>query len=415
MYTAEVLPLISKKSRILYILFTKKFTIVNFSKELSILTEKDRSIEVGIDIRDLFWEFLGFEESILKLYENESTSFKIPMIFKNSIYYDIEIEPFDTLNKDEFFIAYISKKSEFSSEYLKTIQEINKKTLVLQIDEIENKKEENYYDAINKQLLSFHVDNIGLITEANVVCCYFLGKEEKELIGEHFSNFFHTRETTLQNATSKIFNATNIQGQDTTFHADILAVKDSSGIYKNIIICQDVSHLKQIAKELEYAASHDSLTGLANRTLLLEKIDEAISQSKEEKSMFGLCLIDLDKLEAINDTYGHHAGDMLLKHIASMLEKFVRDLDTVARIGGDEFIILFKNIENTEYVNRVIQRIKQLPQKNPLLYSEDDTINFGFSVGISIYPNDEQDAKALLDFADKAMHKTKRETQNSKL
>ena len=408
MYTAEVLPLISKKSRILYILFTKKFTIVNFSKELSLLTEKNRSIEVGLDIRDLFWEFLGFEESILKLHEKESSSFKIPMIFKNSIYYDIEIEPFDTLNKDEFFIAYISKKSEFSSEYLKTIQEINKKTLVLQIDEIENKKEKNYYDVINKQLLSFHVDNLGLITEANVVCCYFLGKEEKELIGEHFSNFFHTRETTLQNSTSKIFNATNLQGQDITFHADILAVKDSTGIYKNIIICQDVSHLKQIAKELEYAAAHDSLTGLPNQSKLLEKIDEALLNTQKKKDeLFSLCYIDIKGLNFINSDYGYHAGDMLLKHVASVLSNFIREKDTVARVSGDEFIILLRHNSDSSSLDSIIQRIKKLTSKNPLYYTKDDTIEYNFSLGVCSYPQDTDNSKALIELAQKAMKKNK--------
>ena len=329
------------------------------------------------------------------------------MIFKNSIYYDIEIEPFDTLNEDEFFIAYISKKSEFSSEYLKTIQEINKKTLVLQIDDIENKKEENYYDVINKQLLSFHVDNLGLITEANVVCCYFLGKEEKELIGEHFSNFFHTRETTLKNSTSKIFNAANLQGQDITFHADILAVKDSTGIYKNIIICQDVSHLKQIAKELEYAAAHDSLTGLPNQSKLLEKIDEAFENSQKNNDPFSVCYIDIEGLGVINSNYGYHAGDMLLKHVASILSNFIREKDTVSRVSGDEFIILLSHNRDSSSLDSIIKRIKKISTKNPLRYTQDDTIEYNFNLGVCSYPEDTNDTKSLIELAQKAMKKNK--------
>ena len=408
MYTTEVLPLLSKKSRILYILFTKEFTIVSFSKELTLLTDTNSDIAVGIDIRDIFWEFLGFEENILKLHNQDSTSFKIPMIFKNSIYYDIEIEAFEAEAKNEIFIAYISKKSEFSSEYLKTIQEINKKTLILQIDEVQHKKEENYYDLINKQLLSFHVDNLGLITEANTVCCFFLGKEEEKLIGQHFSNFFHTRETTLKNSTSKIFNATSQQGHDTIFHADILAVKDTTDVYKNIIICQDVSHLKQIAKELEYAAAHDSLTGLPNQSKILEKIDEAIINTDTKNELFSLCYINISKLSLVNSDYGYHAGDMLLKHVASILDNFVRENDTVSRISGDEFIILLTHGKSNHSLNSIIERINLLPINNPLHYTEDDTIHYKFNLGICSYPQDVNDSKALIDLAQKAMKKERK-------
>ena len=406
MYTTEVLPLLSKKSRILYILFTKEFTIVNFSKELALLTDKNTELAAGIDIRDIFWEFLGFEENILKLQTQATGSFKIPMIFKNSIYYDIEIEAFEPETKDDIFIAYISKKSEFSSEYLKTIQEINKKTLILQIDEVQHKKEENYYDLINKQLLSFHVDNLGLITEANAVCCFFLGKEEEELIGQHFSNYFHTRETTLKNSTSKIFNATSQQGYDTIFHADILAVKDATDVYKNIIICQDVSHLKQITKELEYAAAHDSLTGLPNQSKILEKIDEAILNTKNE--LFSLCYINISKLALVNNDYGYHAGDMLLKHVASILDNFVRENDTVSRISGDEFVILLTHGKDNHSLDSIIERINLLPMKNPLHYTEDDTIHYKFNLGICSYPQDVNDSKALIDLAQKAMKKERK-------
>jgi len=413
MYTTKILPLLSKKSKLLYILFTKEFTIVEFSDELSALTDIKATIKIGTDIRELFWEFIGVEENILKLHNKGTENFKIPMIYKNSTYYDIEIESFEASKDDDIFIAFISKKSEHSTEYLKTIQEINKKTLVLQIDEEEKKKEKNYYDLINKQLLSFHVDNLGLFTEANNVCCYFLGKEEEELLGQHFSTFFHTRETTLQNSTSKIFNATNQQGHDTTFHADILAVKDSTGIYKNIIICQDVSHLKQIAKELEYAAAHDALTGLPNQSKLLEKIDEAIVNADTKNVLFSLCYIDISKLSLINDDYGYHAGDMLLKHVASILDNFVRENDTVARISGDEFVILLVHSKDNHSLDSIIKRIKVLPAKNPLYYTEDDTIEYMFDLGVCSYPQDINDSKALIELAQKAMKKALKESKSN--
>ena len=128
---------------------------------------------------------------------------------------------------------------------------------------------------------------------------------------------------------------------------------------------------------------------------------------------FALCYIDLDNFKPVNDAYGHHAGDMLLKHISSILLNFVRDIDTVSRIGGDEFIILLKHIENEEHLKGILKRINELASDNPLHYSEDDSIEFSFSLGTSLFPKDAQSAINLLNVADKAMYKVKRQKNNN--
>ena len=412
MHNLDILSLICDKNSISYIIFSKEFKIIEFSKNAFFLADDKESVQKNNDVQTAFWEYIGMEQNILELLNRSEKSFKIPMIYKNSAYYDAEIELSLNDKGEDIFIAYMAKKSESSLKYLQTIQDINKKTLYLKSNDVKGIKK-NYYDLLNKQLISFQVDMQGLITEVNQVCCGFLGKTDQELIGTHFSNFFHTRESTIKHSEEKIFNAINSLGQEIFFHADIIPVKKNDIVYEHIIICQDVTYLKRIEKELEYAAGHDSLTGLANRTLLLNKIDEAISENQKNSTIFGLCFIDLDKFKPINDNYGHHAGDMLLKHIASILNHFVRDFDTVARIGGDEFIILFKHIENIEYLNTVIERINELPQKNPLIYSEYDTISFGFSLGLSIYPSDAEDAASLLDFADKAMYRAKKDKRKN--
>ena len=412
MNNLDILSLICKKNEISYIIFCREFKIIDFSQNAVLFADDKLAMKKENNLQMAFWEFIGIEENILNLLTQKEKSFNIPMIYKNLSYYDTEIELFKNDENENVFIAYMVKKSESSLKYLQTIQDINKKTLYLQSNDTKEIKK-NYYNLLNKQLISFQVDMQGIITEVNQVCCSFLGKKTQEIIGTHFSNFFHTRESTLKNSEEKIFNAINALGKEIFFHADVIPVKKNDIVYENIIICQDVTYLKHIEKELEYAAAHDSLTGLANRTLLLKRIDEAIIDSEKDGTIFGLCFIDLDKFKPINDTYGHHAGDMLLKHIATILEHFVRDFDTVARIGGDEFIILFKHIENIEYLDTAIQRINELPQKNPLIYSEDDTISFGFSLGLSIYPQDATNAASLLDFADKAMYKAKKENHKN--
>jgi len=405
MLKKDILRLICEKSGILYILFSKNFKILDFDKNINEVANNTEHLTIGSDIRESFWEFIGIEDPILNLLNNDENSFELNMIFKNELYYNLEIKSILSSDSNDIFIAFITKKANFSTQYLKTIQELNKKTLLLET----NKEQENHlYELINQNILSFHVDMDGIITEVNSVCTYFFANDESNIIGHHFSKFFHSRETILEYNQSKLFNATNASGESIFFHADIIPVQYDGVITKNIIMCQDITHLKKIEQELEYAANHDSLTGLANRSNLLKKIDIAIKTSTENDTSFSICFIDLDKFKPINDNYGHHAGDMLLKHISSLLRNFVRECDTVSRIGGDEFIILFTDLENQEYLKFAIQRINELAKQKPLIYNEDDIIEFSFSLGTSSFPEHGKDAKTLLDYADKEMYKIKK-------
>ncbi len=406
MLNSDILPLICKKSGIFYILFNDKFEIIEFDENVSYASDSLDHLKVGLDIRDAFWEFVGIEDEILNL--KDDASVKINMIFKKSVYYDIEIQQLENEENKKIFIVYLFKKTEFTAEYLKNIQQLNKQTLVLEIDEINNQRKKSNYDLINQNIISFHVDIDGFILEVNSICIYFLGKNEDDILGKHFSVFFHTRKNNLNNNDSKIFTALSAQNDNVFFHADIIPIQENGTVVENIIVCQDITHLKKIEQELEYAVNHDSLTGLANRSLLLKNIDENIEHAKENNLVFSLCFIDLDNFKPVNDTHGHHAGDMLLKHIASVLNDFVRDIDTVARIGGDEFVILFKEIQNQDYLDSVIERIKELPAKNALYYNQNTTIGFGFSLGVGSFPSDAKDAKSLIEFADKEMYKVKK-------
>jgi len=408
MLSDTILQFLCKKGTISYILFSPEFKIIEFSENISSISDTPQNINIGSDIRDSFWEFIGIEEKILELLKSNENTLKIPMIYKNSKYYDIEIEPLKIDKYDELFIAYIDQKSTFSVEYFKTIQELNKKTLILQTQELKTDKQKNYYDLINQNIISFHVNTDGIIIEANSICIYFLGKNENEVIGQHFSVFFHTRESNINNNQTKIFNAISAQGDNIFFHAEIIPIQNDGIINENIIICQDITHLKKIEKKLEYAANHDSLTGLPNRSLLLQKIDKAIEKSEDNSTNFSLCFIDLNNFKQVNDTYGHHAGDMLLKHVSSTLSSFVREDDSIARIGGDEFVILFIQLENQDYLNTIIQRIQKSPDKYTLVYNETDEIQFSFSIGVSHYPKNGTDAKSLLDYANKEMYKSKK-------
>jgi len=399
--------LLCKKNKISYITFDKTLKIQAHNHTIKPLINDAEALTIGADIRDIMWELVGLEERLEKLLEHPTDVLHFPMIMKKDEYYDLDVETFVNEKDEKLFIAYLIQKPKESLSHLNMIKEINKHTLVY---ESENKKDkEKHYNLINQRLLSFNVDLNGNIMSINSVFTHFFNVSNKEVIGKHFSLYFKARDLNLNNNTSVIFNATNTQDETVSFHADIIPVSENDIIYENIIICQDITYLKQIEKELEYAAGHDALTGLVNRSQLLSKMDKVIKKCKCTEQGFSICFIDLNKFKPVNDNYGHHAGDMLLKHIAKVLSDFVRKNDMVARIGGDEFIILFDALADEEYLITMQERIQQLPQKHPFYYSEEDIIDYGFSLGISSYPKDAIDSQELIKIADKVMytHKNK--------
>ena len=388
--------LICKKNKISYTVFNQEFKIV----------EHNHAIEIGSDVRESMWEIVGLEEELHKLLTTQAAVLKFPMIMKQDEYYDLDIESFVNEDGERLFIAYFIQKPKESLAYINMIQEINKRVLVY---ESENKKDkEKHYNLINKKLLSFSVDLDGTIQTINSAFLQFFDLDESEIIGKHFSYYFKARDLTLKENTTIIFNAVNAKDEVVSFHADIIPVSEDGHVYENIIICQDITYLKQIEKELEYAAGHDSLTGLPNRSKLLRKIDKEIQKDANEGNGCSVCFVDMDNFKPVNDNYGHHAGDMLLKHVAKVLSDFVRKEDMVARIGGDEFVIFFSTPLDGVYRDKMERRLQELSKKHPLIYSEDDIIEFDFSFGIATYPQDGITAQELLQVADKKMYMQKR-------
>lgn len=411
MLSELVLPIICKKYNITCILFSEDFKVVEYSKDVEALTNIDEKLEKDRDIRDYFWEFVGMENEFASLFTENKKNVHIPMVYKNDSYFDIDIETCEIEENKKLYLAIFTKQTKFSANYTEMIQKINKETLLF-----ENKKDnfrvsEEYLNLINKNLISFHVDQDGIITEVNEACSFFFGFVENEMLGHHFSTFFMTRNTDDNfNATdSKILRASDSNNVDVFFHADVIPISSKGKIYENIIVCQDITYLKRVESELEYAVNHDSLTGLPNRTFLLNRIEKLISKSKRKNLRFALCFIDLNKFKEVNDTLGHHAGDALLKHIGDILSSVVRDCDVVARIGGDEFIILFENlVVDDESLVSTLKRIEHLKESKPLQYTEDITIPVRFSLGLSLYPENGSDVESLMAYADKKMYDVKR-------
>lgn len=175
---------------------------------------------------------------------------------------------------------------------------------------------------------------------------------------------------------------------------------------------QEIEKFKKIEQQLSYSALHDGLTGLPNRTLLMEKIDNALQRSKRNSSYsFALLFIDLDHFKIVNDSLGHEIGDKLLIEITQLLLKDIRDIDTAARIGGDEFVILVDDVHNSRDVTCICDRL--LDKLKAPISIEDWTISTSLSIGIAFSCCDYQNSSQILHDADMAMYRAKARKKGS--
>lgn len=177
---------------------------------------------------------------------------------------------------------------------------------------------------------------------------------------------------------------------------------------QHIFICmlRDITERKRRTEMLKFQALHDDLTGLPNRTLLMDRATQTLHACERHNSRFSLLLVDLDNFKDINDTLGHHIGDALLKRLAKNLKDELRATDSVARLGGDEFAVLVSEMLCEEDVYRIARKITQTVEEpveiNGLL------LRAGASIGCSIYPDHGHDVNTLLQKADVAMYEAKR-------
>jgi diguanylate cyclase (GGDEF)-like protein len=152
-------------------------------------------------------------------------------------------------------------------------------------------------------------------------------------------------------------------------------------------------------------AQHDGLTGLANRALLSDRLDQAIALSHREKRRFALLYLDLDKFKPVNDLYGHAVGDAVLKKVAQRISERVRHSDTVARVGGDEFVVILHAVESDTALLTLANSIRD--SLNHEFRIEGHAIGIGCSIGVSVYPDHAGDAATLSLLADEAMYQAK--------
>ena len=188
-------------------------------------------------------------------------------------------------------------------------------------------------------------------------------------------------------------------------------IGEGSDAMSVVVNCREITQRKQAEETIRHLAYHDSLTGLPNRALLEDRLAIALARAQRSAQTLAVIFVDLDEFKLVNDTLGHSIGDELLRAAAERLRTLVRDGDTVARVGGDEFVLLLNDVEGVDDAVEVAERVSR-SLKEPYRVAQLE-LTVTASTGISIFPTDGEDATALLRNADTAMYRAKDEGRDN--
>ncbi|MEE8057374.1 MAG: diguanylate cyclase [Pseudomonadales bacterium] len=240
------------------------------------------------------------------------------------------------------------------------------------------------------------------------------GYEVAELLGEeeqtsHIPIIFLTAFNADENHVLKGYNSGAVDYITKPINPDILRSKTTIFLklwQMRANLEQEIERRIEAEKTIYYLAHHDELTNLYNRRALMESFTNELNRARRSNTMMTVILIDLDGFKAVNDNFGHEAGDVTLIEIASRLRLLIRNYDALARVGGDEFVILMVDIKDQKLLTKKIEDIIEKVSA-PLKYN-DEIIRVGASVGVAEYPADGDEIDKLLRHADQAMYEAKR-------
>jgi diguanylate cyclase (GGDEF)-like protein/PAS domain S-box-containing protein len=217
---------------------------------------------------------------------------------------------------------------------------------------------------------------------------------------------------TLRREGTAMFEISQERSDGTVFPVEVNARSiDFEGRFFNQFICRDITERKEAESRIQSLAYYDNVTSLPNRTLLNDRLDQAIHMAARSAKKVGVLFLDLDNFKNINDTLGHQTGDMLLRSVGQRLLDCVREEDTVARIGGDEFLILLPDLDRGDEALRVAEKVIASIARPYLLSAQQ--IHTTTSIGISLFPDDSATVTDLVKYADSALYEAKSRGRNN--
>jgi len=300
-----------------------------------------------------------------------------------------------------------------------TIRNITAKRLA---EEALRENEERYRRIfMNIQDVYFETSMGGILVEISPSVEHLLGYRRDQLVGCLLSTVAvepeaikEIRERLLEDGSLKDYELLlrHRQGREISCSFNVSLAYDPAGKpLKMVGSIRDISERKQAEREIRQLAYHDMLTGLPNRSLFHDRLEQALAQSKRHGRPLSLLFLDLDRFKDVNDTLGHDAGDLLLKAVADRLRSCVRQSDTVARLGGDEFVVLLNSVKNERDSAIVAEKILELLAEPVRLHGKE--VFTSTSIGVVMHPDDGRDAETLLKHADMAMYAAKDKGRNN--
>lgn len=262
----------------------------------------------------------------------------------------------------------------------------------------------------------FYKDRRGVYRLCNKLGSEFLGRPSTDIIGKTDADFFdrltaenlrlHDDEATeRESITQNEEWLTDADGKSVLLDVRRQPLVSEKGHRNGVLLtCRDITESKQIQRELEYQARHDSLTGLANRYLLQEQLSFALQMARRNEESLAVIFIDLDRFKDINDAIGHTIGDLLLRDVAHRLRTNLRESDICARLSGDEFVIVLTQTDGSHISEKCDQLLAELARPYQL---QGHLLSIFASAGIAIAPDHGNNTDILLAHADAALHQAK--------
>ena len=262
-------------------------------------------------------------------------------------------------------------------------------------------------------------ERLGRFIQVNDALCDMFGRRSEDLTGRTLLDLTHPDERTRDRESLESFR----DGRQRTIRLEKRYVHASGRIIWTLINAtlidtengrpayavaqvEDVTAQRAERQRLAGMALHDPLTGLGNRLLFQDHITQAVARTARSKSPLGLIYCDLDRFKEINDNYGHAAGDLVLQTVGHRLQHGVRPADTIARIGGDEFVVLCEDLTDPDAIHHVVTRIREA-LREPILLHNDVPVSVGCSIGVATAAGPDLDITTLLHQADLAMYRNK--------
>jgi diguanylate cyclase (GGDEF)-like protein/PAS domain S-box-containing protein len=340
--------------------------------------------------------------------------------FQNAIYRVEDygnVQKFDfaiTINKDEMWfsvrISPLKQKTQDYFGYVVVLQNISDQK---QREEALIENEERYKAVMLQSTESIFLADVEtrVILEANQSLQRLLGYSLEEIPGLSLYDFVANGQDDIYQKILRIL-------KERSYYKGEMQYRRKDGTLVDVeinvnlvtyrgkkvfcVISRDITPRKLAEKQLIHTATHDPLTSLTNRLVFYDRIAVELARARRNQTKLALIYIDLDRFKIINDTLGHSCGDQLLKAVADRLQGLLRETDTLARMGGDEFMYILPEVENSEDVDRIAEKVLDAIRKPYLLDGQLQSITA--SCGTAIYPNDGKDAETLMKNADLAMY-----------